>query len=236
MNDIPKQLGHIWVGPRKPPSEWMKTWRDNHPGWQYTLYDNHFLESREFKTSQQIEEYMRRGQYHGVADLLRYEILYETGGFLAAADSICERPIDELLHDGHTIYTVFENEFMRGNLVSPILASTPKHSFLGLLIDKLSKIPPDDLDEPWKQTGNLFVAEMIEEHEPNIKIWPSHYFIPEHYTGRKYCGDDVIFAHQMFGETTKRYEYYSKLDRFRHELKKRYAKKMIKRRRQRDTL
>lgn len=229
---IPKELSHIWIGPRKAPLDWMNTWVEKHPDWNYTLYDNEYLKSHEFRTRRQIDEYMKRGQYAGAADLMRYEILYEVGGYMPGADSICLRAIDEILDDGHSIYTVFENEFIRGSLVSPIVASVPGHPFVKMLIDVLAEVPPELLHEPWVQTGNLFVAEMIEKHAPDIMIWPSHFLIPEHYTGRKYTGDGPVYAHQLFGETTKGYARGSLIDRLRHRLKRRYARKAHKRRRQ----
>jgi hypothetical protein len=203
---IPKRLGHIWIGPLEPPHEWMQTWKDLHPDWKYTLYDNDFLASGDFETHAQIGEYLNRGSYAGAADLLRYEILYKFGGYLAAADSICLHSIDELLANDQSLYTVYENEFVRGHLVSPIAAATPGHPFIRLLIDRLKEVDPADLDVPWKQTGNLFVAEMIEEHQPDIVIWPSHYLIPVHYTGRTYKGTGKIYAEQLFGSTKKSYK------------------------------
>lgn len=226
--NIPRRLGHIWIGPKKAPSEWMKTWVDMHPTWHYTLYDNEFLKKGNFKTQDQIAEYMKRGQYAGAADLLRYEILYEVGGYMPGADSICLHSIDELFDDDRDLYTVYENEFVRGKLVSPIMAARPKHPFVGEIIERLSKVPPEQLDVPWKQTGNYFIACLIEEYDPNIVIWPSHYFIPRHFTGRQYMGNDKIYAHQLFGTTTGRYEHSSILDRLANRFKKRYARRRVK--------
>jgi len=41
--------------------------------------------------------------------------------------------------------------------------------------------------------------------EKDLTIFPSHYFIPEHYNGEKYQGDDKIYAHQLWGTTSKKY-------------------------------
>ena len=212
---IPKKLGHIWIGPKEAPIEWMQTWIDKHPTWDYQLYDNKYLANHHFQTRAQIDEYLRRGWYAGAADLMRYEILFQHGGFLAEADSICLNPIDDLLQDGNTLYTVYENEFLRGKLVSPIMAAVPGHPFVKELIDRLSQVSPRDLDHPWKQTGNFFVAELIEELEPEITIWPSYTLIPEHFAGRKYRGTEKVYARQLFGETNKSYKYKSWLDRIR---------------------
>lgn len=202
---IPRRLGHIWVGSNPAPVEWMNTWRDFHPDWEYTLYDNYFLRNFDFKTRRQIEEYMKRGQYPGVADLMRLEILYEFGGFMPGADSVCLMNTDSLF-SGSNIYTVYENELVRGRLVSPIQAAPKGHDFLAEMINRLSKILPGDLDEPWITTGNLFLTEMIEELCPDIVVFPSHYFIPVHYTGVMYRGDGPVYAKQIFGNTRGVYE------------------------------
>lgn len=203
---IPKRLSHIWIGPKEVPSAWMRTWPERHPDWQYSLYDNRWLAQAELETRDQIEEYMKRGWYAGAADLIRYEILHRHGGYVAGADSICLHPVDELFDDGASLYTVYENEFLRGQLVAPIVASAPGHPFVRLLIDTLKARDPHLLDHPWRETGNLFVSEMIEKHGPEITIWPSHVLIPEHFTGRKYKGDGKIYAEQMFGETVGAYK------------------------------
>ncbi|OOY08659.1 glycosyltransferase [Thioclava sp. F36-7] len=202
---IPKKLGHIWIGPLDAPTNWMNTWKHFHPEWEYTLYDEEFLRDADFETSSQIQEYIRRGHYSGAADLMRYEILWRHGGFLAEADSVCLRATDQLFEDNAELYTVYENEFVRGKLVSPILAAKPKNDFLRHLIDTLKEVPPTELDLPWKETGNLFVARKIEELHPEIVIWPSHYFIPIHFTGVEYKGNDPIYAEQYFGSTKKLY-------------------------------
>lgn len=199
---IPKKLGHIWIGPLDQPQQIMKTWVEKHPDWDYQLYGNAYLKKNRFETARQIREYMRRGAYAGAADLLRYEILWREGGYLAGADSICLHPVDPLFEDEGEIYTVYENEFLRGQLVAPIVASVPGHPFLRLLIDHLKAIDPVDLDVPWKTTGNWFVAEMIEKYRPDITIWPSYTLIPEHHLGRVYKGPGKVYAHQLFGSTT----------------------------------
>jgi len=182
----------------------MASWSAHHPEWSYTLYDNDFLRSYKFRTERQIKEYLKRGQHAGAADLMRLEILYEVGGFMPGADSICLKNMDELFGEAR-LYTIFENELVRGKLVSPIQASPPGHPFLRSMIDVLSDTDPADLDEPWITTGNLFTAQMIERMQPEITIFPSHFMIPVHFTGVAYSGSGPVYAMQLFGTTRRIY-------------------------------
>lgn len=200
INGIPKRMGHIWIGPKPAPTEWMSSWQLRHPDWDYTLYGNDILEQFDFRTRHLIDYYIDVGEYAGAADLIRYELLHAYGGFIAEADSVCIHPIDELL-EGPQAYTIYENEFLRGELVSPILACDPGNSFLGEVIDRLSKLRTDQLASAWTTTGNLFLARMIRELSPRITIWPSHTMIPIHFTGETYQGDQKVYAVQMFGTT-----------------------------------
>ncbi|WP_084625793.1 glycosyltransferase [Loktanella sp. S4079] len=183
----------------------MQTWMEHHPQWQYRLFDNQYLEETQFLTRPQIDEYLKRGQYAGAADLMRYEILYREGGLLPGADSICLSNTDELFREGE-VFTIYENEFLRGKLVSPILACEPGNDFVKALIDELAKMDPITMLEPWQSTGNLFVAEMIERLTPKITIFPSHTMIPVHFDGRVYAGDGKVYAKQMFGSTCASYK------------------------------
>ena len=123
LTPIPKKLGHIWVGDRQPPLEWMETWKQKHPDWDYQLFDNSYLSSRRWRCEAQIAEYMKHRQYAGVSDLMRYEILLEQGGFLPEADSICLRSVDELFVLP-SLYTAYEHETKTRRFVSPFYASS----------------------------------------------------------------------------------------------------------------
>jgi hypothetical protein len=182
----------------------METWKQKHPDWTYTLYDNRTIDDFPFRTRKLIDRYMSLRLYAGAADLMRYELLFRYGGFLAEADSICLRPVDQLFVRP-CAHTVYENELVRGKLVSPILACPPGDPFVGALVDRLALLDPADLGTPWVTTGNLFVAQMIEELNPDIVILPSYTFIPIHFEGIAYSGEGKIYSIQYFGSTRNAY-------------------------------
>jgi len=205
MSFTDRNMIHIWIGPKPQPSKWMQTWRDKHPSWEYSVFTDSMYKARQWKNQHLMDAYYKQGRFSGVADLMRYELLYELGGFLPPADSICYHSVDELLgQPSHFCYGVYENERLRSGLVSPIYASNKGNVFVKLLIDTLHKLKPEQLNpSPWRSTGNLFIKQMIERHQPDIQIWPSHYFIPKHHdkAASRYNGPDKIYAEQMWGST-----------------------------------
>ncbi len=204
---IPKVIGHIWIGHRPPPVDWMQSWRDHHPDWEYVLYDNDYLFSRRWRNQPLINEYYRRGQYAGVSDLMRYQILYEQGGFIPEADSVCLKATD-MLWSEPALYTVYENEVVKPGLVSPFLAAAPDHPFLNVVMTRIKRHnSPETLGPPWQSVGNRFLKNAIKARPPeNLVIFPSHYFIPTHKKSERYQGDGLVFCEQLWGSTFGLYE------------------------------
>jgi mannosyltransferase OCH1-like enzyme len=207
--NIPYNMWHIWIGPNPAPTTWMNTWKEKHPAWNYTVIDNTFLKNYEFKNQHLIDEYYSREKYNGVADLIRYEILLNEGGFLPPGDAICYHNTEELFSlDTSYCYTVYENEIIRPGFVSPIYACNPGNKFVKCIVDTLHKLKPKQLsNKVFESTGNAFLKNMIEIYQPNIKIFPSHYFIPHHFKNKniKYNGPDKVYANQMWGSTRHTY-------------------------------
>lgn len=213
---VDKRLGQIWIGPLDPPLQWMKTWRDMHPDWDYTLYDNQFLTGRKFKCHAQITEYFRQGEYAGVSDLMRYEILYEFGGIIPETDSICLRPVHDLLHhQGPFTCREVENEVCdthgmprKKGLLCPILGSPKGHPILAALIEELSQSDPATLPKPWKGSGNFRLRQFFKRHRDlarGLYVYPAYMFVPEHFRGWRYEGPEHPFCRQLWGTTTSGY-------------------------------
>ncbi len=185
----------------------MQSWIDAHPSWQYELIDNDYVMGRRFRNQAQINEYFRRGKFAGVSDLIRYEVLAEKGGFIAEADSLCLHPVDELFEKPRA-YTVYEYADGHTGMMSPFLACEAGNPVLNAVVDEMSRLVPSEMNMPWTTTGNGFLRRFFAQN-PDFKkkttIFPSHYFIPEHYKGAKYDGPDRIYARQLWATTTRSY-------------------------------
>lgn len=203
--NIEKKMFQIWIGPKPAPLKWMDTWKEKHPDWEYTIFTQSDLDKRRFRNQELIDHYMDKKIYAGVSDLIRYELIHEKGGFWPESDFICLNNTEELFTAPSSYcYTCYENEEIRDGYVQPIFAANPNNKFLGELIDELAKNKPSDLsDKPWKSTGNEWLSHMIPKYNPQIMIFPSHFFMPVHYSVKstKYSGNDKIYANHVWGST-----------------------------------
>ena len=206
--NIPKKMSHIWIGPKPAPLKWMYTWRDKHPDWEYSIFDDAMLKRRRWINQDLIEHYYRAKAYCGVSDLIRYELLYEQGGFIAEADMICLNETTELFTSpADHAYTCYENDKGHKNVhnfIQPIFACNPGNEFVKMLIDSLRLLRPGDLHrQPHKSTGNEFLAQFVDQWKHKLTIWPSHWFIPQYYLNQsaRYDGPDKIYADHKWGST-----------------------------------
>lgn len=208
VKPIPKNLFTIWVGDMaKCPHAFIDTWEQAHLDWNHTIFDNETLYGRQWKNQSLIDTYLKEKRYPGVADVMRYELLHEIGGFCHPADSICLHPIDNLLDSDHDAYGVYENEKVRPGLVSPLYACSKGNSFAKYLIDNLPSQPPKRNGvsrPPWIVTGNKYMRDSIKAmNYDRLKIWPSYRFTPIHHTGERYEGKEKVYACQQWGATSE---------------------------------
>lgn len=196
---IPKKIHQIWLGPKQTPSQWMKSWPDHNPGYGFHLWRH---PHQRLINQKQFDYYYQREMYHGAADVYRYEILLKYGGFVAPADSECLQSIDPLMTSEHKCFACYESEVMRPGLISPHLACNPGEPLMIELIKEIGKLDPPG--EPYKETGNYLLTKLILTGKFKIKIYPSHYFIPYHYTGH-FTKKHPIFAIHHWGTTKNKY-------------------------------
>lgn len=211
--NVVKNMVHIWIGHKQPPTEWMETWVEKHPDWTYRVLTDEEYKDTDWVLKEHMTGYYKKQKYHGVADMIRYETLIKEGGFLPPADSVCLHPIDELLTEpSRFCYTVYENEKIRPNFISPIQASNPDNEFVKTVVEEIYKKDPALMCKsgPFIETGNKFLGMLTKAQDLKklgVKIWPSHYLIPQHFkAAHRYNGPDTVYAEQMWGSTRGLYK------------------------------
>lgn len=204
---IPKIFHFIWVGDEsKRPDNCIDTWRAAHPDWEFRLWGNAELDGRNWINARHIAE-MRTRELNGVADMMRWEILQEHGGIVFDADSICARPLDDHLLDCEA-FTCWESEVARPGLIAAgYFGAVPGNPFVKAIIEDIAAEPSVIKEMAWKTVGPQRLTDSYRKHRyTRLRIYPSHYFIPRHFTGVTYEGTDPVYAHQLWGSTLKSYD------------------------------
>ena len=202
MTKIPKVLHFIWIGDESQrPDNCIDTWRSHHPEWQVKIWGNSSLNDRGWLNSKHMMEMWPR-ELNGVADMMRWEILYNEGGVVLDADSICLRPLDEKFLENEA-FCCWENEMaVPGLIAAGYFGACLQNSFIGKIILDIHNDGSVIWDEAWKTVGPLRLTLCHQKFNyTGLKIYPSHYFIPEHHTGVKYHGSGPIYAMQLWGST-----------------------------------
>jgi mannosyltransferase OCH1-like enzyme len=203
---IPKKIHIIWIGDdSKCPSESILTWQELNPTYEFRLWGNQDLQSRRWRLQEEITKWLPK-EINGAADLMRWEILYNHGGIALDADSICVRTLPDWLLEPE-IFAVWENEHARPGLIAcGALGATQKHPFINRIIEDIQQDPDIINDRAWKKVGPLRITNTwLESKFTGLTIYPSHYFIPDHFAGLQYSGKGPVFAQQQWGTTKNSY-------------------------------
>jgi mannosyltransferase OCH1-like enzyme len=196
---IPKIIHQIWLGDQsKRPNSLIQTWKEKNPSWQHKLW-----------TDDNIPELICKKQFDdcpslpGKADILRYQLLYNEGGFFIDADSECVNPLDDFLTNNHC-FCCWENEQVRrGLMANGYLACEPNCNLMEVLNQHISQLPHMNYPSlaTWEITGPLLLTNIVYRLKYPMTVYPSWYFIPRHYSGVEYSGSGKIYAKQYWGTT-----------------------------------
>ncbi len=181
----------------------MKTWQDMNPDWEYMLW-----------TDDNLPQIANRVQFDamkelaGKADILRYELLQEHGGFFIDADSICTKPLDDFFVENDS-FCCWENEYIRtGLMCNGYLAACKGNQLMGHLQARISMIPKEVLESApkltaWQITGPGLLTDTVKRTQySKLRIYPSHYFLPRHYSGLETeFKNEPSYSEQYWGST-----------------------------------
>lgn len=213
-NVIFRTIHIVWVGDeQRRPDNCIDTWRRRNPGWAVKIWGNKELLSLEWNNHKHIGQMLERGRLAGVADMMRWEILDKHGGFAIDADSICVRPLEDWLFEPQ-VFACWENEIVRPGLIANgYVYSHPGNPLIQQVIDDIYALPNLDKGAPWKLTGPQRLTDTFRNMQyGGLTIYPSHYFMPTHYTGHKYTGAGPVFAEQFWAQSRQVYSFLAAAD------------------------
>ena len=229
---IPKIIHQLWIGPHPPPTELMNTWKDKHIEQQnrdsnieyifWTENTGVFAVPAVFplhgKSTTGRTYYLKcsvmsavRGarEWCGKADIYRWDILYQYGGFFTDADAICIEPLDDFFFEDTNGFATFENEFVRDNLIAiGNLGFPPRHKMCADALELFAN--PEYIKyisgetPPWATTGPRLITQFLDSGKyADFSIFGSHCFLPHHHSGFIYEGHKKVYAYQEWSSTKK---------------------------------
>ena len=216
MSKIPKIIHQLWIGDKPVPINLMNTWKEAHPDFEYIFWNEEEIKKRKFIFScqEKIDDIV---EINGKADIMRWEILKKMGGIFIDADSICLNPFDKQILSKDA-FAGYENELLRPGLIATgTMGFPPEHIVPQKAVEWIQNndvmlrdmnIPCVDKKIAWFSVGPGLLTRVVQENklEKDIHIFPSHFFLPEHYTGRIYEGHEKIYAYQKWGSTKNSYD------------------------------
>jgi mannosyltransferase OCH1-like enzyme len=197
---IPRILHFVWVGDEsKTPHKTIDRWRDLNPSFEVKVWGNADLSS-----GWQLADNMRyfaSKELCGVADCIRWEVLYRQGGIALDADLEASRAIPDWMLEPE-VWACWESELLRPGLVSNgSVGARPRNPLIGQIISDLTKDKPMGR-RAWEFSGPVRLTMTWQEYQyRDLTIWPSQFFIPTHFAGLPYTGAGPVFGHQDWKST-----------------------------------
>ncbi len=219
---IPRKLHIIWVGSDNAmPVDCTESWRRKHPSWAYRIWTNRDLENVAWVNAEHMRTFVKARKWAAVADLMRYEILYREGGVYVDADARCLRPLDDWLLENE-MFACWDYTLAKRKLVNnAFMGSVPRNPFLAYVIEEARR-KSDVLRRwswsrmrfvkmgAWRSVGPYHLTDCINRYQgegyANISVLPSHLFSPNHFRGRSYAGNGVVYADHSWATTRNLYE------------------------------
>jgi mannosyltransferase OCH1-like enzyme len=199
---IPKLLHIVWIGDEsKRPSKGIATWKRRNPSLHVKVWGNEDLTSRRWRTWRNMQKLLP-AQIHGVADMMRWEILHEFGGLAVDADTICVHALDDWLFELEA-FACWENELVRPGLISNgFVATIPNNGFFGRIVRDIARDTAVASTPSWRSVGPGRLTDSYHKYGyTNLTILPSHFAAPRHFTGVEYTGSRMIYCTQQWSST-----------------------------------
>ena len=190
---IPKHLHQYWNG-KFPPLNLMQQCRDLHPAWNYTLWTPESIRKLKPFYNRAIFDRFSTQQVNGQSDIVRYSVLREFGGIYLDADTLCLRPLDELLQNGFFAgYHSKNNTGTRENnknhpnrdlVASAVMGCVPQHPLIVRLTESLNNTYKEG--SAWSTVGPGHLTRTIKNCPDcnisgDIRILPFYAFVPYHH-------------------------------------------------------
>jgi GT2 family glycosyltransferase len=195
---IPRKLHIIWIGDRERfPEYQIRSWKDRHPAWETTVWDNERFLRRDWRCAQKMKAVGPR-DVRAVVELMRLEILHDEGGVAVDADSFCVTAIPDALLSADAFCCWVDEKARPGVLSTSFVGAVPGNPTIGQLLRDIAD-EATDASQPFESiVGNLrFTRAWQARGLAGIQVHPSHYFLcAQRAAAGDSVGETVIGLHE----------------------------------------
>lgn len=196
---IPKTIHLIWLQADRPrPDTCINSWAAAHPDWQVKLWSEEDLIGREWINVEAMRQVARRGPA-ALADLMRWEILYEEGGVAVDADTMCQRSLPEWLLEVDAFACWQNEEEMPGVLSAGFVGFSKDHPLIAQVVlevrdhPDLASLPTSAIAGSQRLTKAWNKA-----HDRNLLVLPSYAFMPRRVGAPPFGGAGYVYGCKMW--------------------------------------
>lgn len=199
---VPRLIHQVWIGPDAPPTRWLETWRDRHPGWERRLWRGPDLDRFGLRHRGLYDRYVACGRWCGAVNVARVEILLRYGGVYVDADMTARHPLDDAPFMDASAWVV-RSPHKRDRITNAVMGSEPGHPLLVDYQDALGGVT--ELHPSWQKTGAGILTPLVKRHA-EVTVVESGAFLPttmHNRPGPPYRG--VVYGEHHWGTTRGRY-------------------------------
>lgn len=161
---IPKIIHYAWFGSSIPPfvQKRVQSWKEILPDWEFKQWNEDNYDLSKFSFSSKMYSENNLGF---VADELRYDVLYEYGGFYLDTDMIIKKNLEPLLNNKVVFGFLYDNSIATG-----MIGSVPKSVILRDILNVYDgKLFPEITKQLFSMTSNPIVTKILMKEFPNFK-------------------------------------------------------------------
>ena len=184
---IPREFHLIWLGPKPLPSIQVDGWRDKHPDWPLTVWDEAAIRTLPLRNIRAFDHYLNVKAWHGAANVARYEIILRRGGIYVDMDTTPTRPWDDAPFLDADLFTglVQPRAEFPGLLGNAYIGAIPGHPAMADLVASVGRMR--NLMPPWRTSGVVGFTQALGpwRDQPGVVILPTAALYPHDRFGRR---------------------------------------------------
>ncbi|MDR2057980.1 MAG: glycosyl transferase [Dysgonamonadaceae bacterium] len=190
---IPRIIHQIYEDLAGPPEQLQriaKSWKKNHPEWEYKFWNKHSIEKFLNTEFPEFVSYYQNFPFNVQRwDAIRYLILYKYGGVYADMDYECIDPLDTLLGDSTCCMGMepSENAITHNKhmiIGNALMASVPGHNYFKRIIEDMMRekmnLPDHKASIIMETTGPFMTTRVYDEYpdKSDITLLPAELIAP----------------------------------------------------------